>query len=581
MTRERLWPTVLIGWAIAVLVLLAVSLPDVRTLVFPDPDDAMRLVEARDWIAGQSWWDVGQHRLAAGAMHWSRLVDIPLGLVMLLFRPFLGAAGAEQAALILVPLLTLLAVLALVAALTRRLLDLERAKLAVLIAPLSVPLLYQLRPMRIDHHGWQIVLALGALYCLVAKPSWRGGALAGLCLAALITISLEGLPIAATLCGIAALAWAFDPARRPALLGTVWGLFAGVAALHLATRGALYAAPLCDAVSPAWLLVLGVAAIGTSLATLGGRAPLALRIGALAAVGIACAALLLSSAPECVAGPFAQLDPLTRTLWYENVSEGLPLWRQFPGWAAMTIGLPVTGIIGATLALRASTGEARARWILLLAAFLPAFLLSLLVNRAGATANAFAVPGAAYALAAMLARARAIPSVLPRTLATAAALIAASPGLAAIAILGMPQTEARRSAQIRYQAEGRPLCADGTAARAVGALPSATLFAPLDITPDLITTTHHRGIASGHHRNMAAMHDVLAAFTGSPEQAHALVRRYGAAYVVVCPGLNEPEIYRQTSPAGFWARLERGERFDWLQPIMIPGSPVLVWKVIS
>ncbi|RYD49452.1 MAG: hypothetical protein EOP60_13785, partial [Sphingomonadales bacterium] len=330
MIRERLWPTVLIGWAIAVAVLLVVSLSDVRGLAFPDPDDAMRLVEARDWIGGQSWWDVGQHRLAAGDMHWSRLVDIPLALVMLLFRPLLGVAGAEQAALVVVPLLTLLAVLALVAALTRRLLDLERAKLAVLIAPLSVPLLYQLRPMRIDHHGWQVVLALGALHCLVARPAWRSGAIAGLCLAALITISLEGSPIAATLCGIAALAWAFDPGRRPALLGTVWSLFLGVAALHLATRGASYAAPLCDAVSPAWLFVLGVSAIGTTLATLAARAPLALRIGALAMVGIACAALLLRLAPECVAGPFAQLDPLTRTLWYENVSEGLPLWRQFP-----------------------------------------------------------------------------------------------------------------------------------------------------------------------------------------------------------------------------------------------------------
>ncbi|RYY31829.1 MAG: hypothetical protein EOP59_20160, partial [Sphingomonadales bacterium] len=326
----------------------------------------MRLAQARDWIAGQSWWDVSQHRLAAGALHWSRLVDIPLGLVMLLFRPLLGVAGAEQAALILVPLLTLLAMLALVAALTRRLLDVERAKLAVLIAPLSVPLLYQLRPLRIDHHGWQIVLALTALYCLVGKPTARNGMIAGLSLATLIIISLEGLPIAATLCGIAALAWALDPSRRPALLGTVWGLFAGVVGLQAATRGLTYAAPLCDAITPAWLLVLGVAALGTTFATFAGRAPLAVRIAALAAVGVACAGLLLRTAPECVAGPFAQLDPLTRTLWYDNVSEGLPLWHQFPGWAAMTIGLPITGIIGALLALRSSTGEARARWWILL-----------------------------------------------------------------------------------------------------------------------------------------------------------------------------------------------------------------------
>lgn len=54
----------------------------------------------------------------------------------------------------------------------------------------------------------------------------------------------------------------------------------------------------------------------------------------------------------------------------------------------------------------------------------------------------------------------------------------------------------------------------------------------------------------------------------------------GADYVAGCPGANETEIYKAEAPPGFWARLERGERFDWLQPVRIPGSPVLVWKVV-
>ncbi len=57
--------------------------------------------------------------------------------------------------------------------------------MAVLLAPLSVPLLYQLRPLRVDHHGWQIVAALLAVVALIARPTRRSGVLVGGALAIL------------------------------------------------------------------------------------------------------------------------------------------------------------------------------------------------------------------------------------------------------------------------------------------------------------------------------------------------------------------------------------------------------------
>jgi hypothetical protein len=63
----------------------------------PDPDDALRLVELRDWLGGQGWFDVTQYRIdpAHGgvAMHWSRLVDVPLAAVVVALRPLLGGSG--------------------------------------------------------------------------------------------------------------------------------------------------------------------------------------------------------------------------------------------------------------------------------------------------------------------------------------------------------------------------------------------------------------------------------------------------------------------------------------------------------
>jgi hypothetical protein len=87
-------------------------------------------------------------------------------------------------------------------------------------------------------------------------------------------------------------------------------------------------------------------------------------------------------------------------------------------------------------------------------------------------------------------------------------------------------------------------------------------------------------VASGYHRNNARMHLVMAAFMGSPDAARRAIAESGATYVVGCPGLGETILYDNAAPKGFWARLERGERFDWLQPVPIRGSPVRAWRVL-
>jgi hypothetical protein len=572
-----------IAWLLAAAMLCLVLRPLIADMIFSDPDDAMRLLQVRDWMDGQSWWDVGQHRLNGGdfPMHWSRLVDLPLAAVMLVFDPLVGRTAATRIAMVVVPLTTLLAIMATAAHLTRRLAGEEQARLAMLLAALAVPLIYQVRPMRIDHHGWQIALALAATVALVTRPTAGGGAMAGLALAALVTISLEGLPIAALIAGVAALAWASEPHRRGFVKALVVSLFAGAAALHLATRGPFWLTSACDAISPAWLVMLGIAAAAVLLTThLRLASPFA-RIAALATGGAAAVASLLVIAPECARGPFATLDPLVRTIWYDSVQEGLPLWHQSLGWAVMTVALPIVGLFGTVRALRRSTGEARTRWLLMLAVLLPATLLSCLVNRAGATANALALPGAASLLMLMLLRARAVPGFLPRVGATAAALVVASPGLAAGGALAIARLVSP-PVQSLPMANGsiRQPCETFADVRALGRLSAGVVFLPIDVTPELIATTRHTAIAGGYHRNAAAMHKVLASFTGTPEQAEAIVRRAGATYVAGCPGFSETNLYRYYAPRGFWARLERGERFDWLRPIAMSGSPVLVWRVV-
>lgn len=581
--RESLWPTILIGWGLACGMLLLTSMAAIANLRFPDPDDAMRLLQVRDWLAGQSWWDVGQHRLNAGdfPMHWSRLVDLPIAAVLALATPLLGEAIATRFAMSLVPLVILLAIMALAAAITRRVAGIAPARLAVLIVPLSAAIIHQARPMRIDHHGWQIMLALAAVLLLLGRPTARHGALAGVALAALLTVSLEGMPIAAAIAGIAALGWALQPERRNFLLGLAWTLFGAACALHVATRGPALLAPACDAIAPAWLAALGVAAIGVTLATTIERHGRAARLAGLVAGGVAAGATLALAAPACLSGPFATLPPMVFKLWYLGVLEGRPLWEQSGYWAAITIGLPIAGLTGSLLAWRAATGSARDRWTILLALLVAATAIALLVNRAGATANALAVPGAAVLLLALLTRARAIESVVLRILATAGALLVASPGqaggiaLTLVNLLDPPHVHLATTNDWH-----RPACERFADMRAIAALPPGLVFAPIDPSPDILVSAGHRAIAGGYHRSPHAMERVIHGFTAAPDAARRTVLASGADYLVFCPGLNEIDVYREIAPDGLLARLERGERFEWLQPIALRDTPALAWRVV-
>ena len=164
--------TTLGGWALVLLCLavaLALAVPAFRSGLFDAmaTDDAMRLVEVRDLLAGQAWFDLTQHRLdppQGSLMHWSRLIDAPIAALILLLRPLLGIAGAEQAALVLWPTLLLAAALALVAATADahgRCSGRQELPLAAMIAAaLAAPALIHFRSGGIDHHNAQMVLVL-------------------------------------------------------------------------------------------------------------------------------------------------------------------------------------------------------------------------------------------------------------------------------------------------------------------------------------------------------------------------------------------------------------------------------------
>ena len=95
----RLWPSVIGYSVILAAVLLVMKLPGATDYVGPDNDDGMRLVEVRDFLAGQGWFDLMQYRLGLDGgtlMHWSRLIDLPIASLIWFFGLFAAARRPKR-----------------------------------------------------------------------------------------------------------------------------------------------------------------------------------------------------------------------------------------------------------------------------------------------------------------------------------------------------------------------------------------------------------------------------------------------------------------------------------------------------
>ena len=292
-----------------------------------DPDSTMRLVQVRDLLAGQGWFDLVQHRLAPPdgvLMHWSRLIDAPLAGLMLIGGLF---GHGEAFALAAWPLLMLLGMMASTMYVATALGGRPAALPALVLTLFFFSPLLSFLPGTIDHHNAQLVLMMAALACamrLRAKPLL--GLAAGLLCALMLAIGLEMLPYLAVFGAVIALQWAVggEGARGTAWFGVAFAV--APAALYLAT-GSPAAAMACDSLSyayaiPALVAGLGLAACAFLVGPERGRmARLASLVGLAAATGAA----FLIVAPECRNGPYGFLSPELTALWLDHVTEAQPI----------------------------------------------------------------------------------------------------------------------------------------------------------------------------------------------------------------------------------------------------------------
>lgn len=584
---------VLFGWAIVGFLYVNGFYAELAAVGPDDTDVMMRLVEIRDLLGGQAWFDTTQARMNAPAgfvMHWSRLIDAPIAAMILGFEPLVGRASAEALAMTIWPTLLIGPFLALAAFIGHRLGSVVGGVVGVVFAASAPAAIAHFRVGGIDHHNVQMILCL-ALVALAfgARDSQRIGLGMGATMALMLAIGLETLPHIVAMAGLIALGFVIDPGRFAApARGLGLGLAAVTSAIYVATVPMPYAAKtVCDALSPVYLTYAligggGLAALtfvpalaaGHWLARLGG-------LGAIAAAVIAYTAMV---APECFHGPLFMLDQRLKTMWFDEVEETknlFRLWAIYPGKEVIgKLGAPVFALAGATIMAARTGGEQRWPWLVALAITAVSVLLAMLQVRYGAFSNAIAAPVAAALFAAAL-KALAERARPARIGLATVAFLAGCPfawtmiGTFAIdPALATPQAEAK----VAYN-KAATECFLPAAYERLNGLPTGTILNSFNLGTAVLMRTRHSVVSGHYHRNTAGMLDVIDAFMAEPEAARAIVERRQARYIATCAGDYETALWLKDAPNGLLARLMRGEAIAWARPLDRTG-PIHVWEVV-
>lgn len=540
-----------------------------------DNDNLMRLAEVRDLIGGQGWFDLHQYRMGPDGgfvMHWSRLVDAPIAALVLAGEAIAGdRATGETAALVAWPAMLFAAALFFILRGARNLGGAEAVLPATVVGGAALYFIGIFAPGAIDHHNVQLTLTLAMAAALSgAAPGRRGGAFAGACAAAMLAVGMEAAPYVATGGLVAAALHLAGPTDGRRVAAGFGAAFAAAAALaFVATVGPeAWGAPACDAYSVAQFAVAIVA--GAGLAAAAGVPALSAtrprRLAALCLVGLAAGGVVVVFFPQCLADPYAGLDPRLRTYWLAAITEAQSLTSVLATVPEMAVSYYATPLLAVSLLAGgfAAPGGRRREAAVVLAFLAMALAVSIWQVR-GAM---FSIPIATIALSAWIGRRRTVAAGAPsgrNTLMMAASwLVSINVAWTAAAERLLPA--APSSTAMATPAGRAKACHRASDYARLAALPAGGVLAVSNLGAPILRYTTHRVLAGPYHRNVEGNLLAIRAFLEGEPSARAIVREQGLAYVALCPGNDETKTFAAWAPDGFLSDLGKGVVPAWLEP---------------
>lgn len=552
-----------------------------------DNDNLLRLVEVRDLLAGQGWFDLHQYRMGLEGgfvMHWSRLVDAPIAAIALAASALTGSVPlGEDVAQVLWPALLFWSTLFFTARAARSFGGGGAVLPAILVGAAGYYFIGIYDPGALDHHNVQLMLTMASLALLLEAPARRWAALlSGLSAALTLAVGMETVPYVATIGLCVSLLFVAEPGGERAIARDFGLGFAGVAALAFVTTvsPSAWGAAQCDAFSVAQFVVAAIGGVG--LAAIASIEPAAgswrRRLGSLAALGVVLGVVVAALFPQCLSAPYASLDPRLKELWLDHIDEAQSLFTLIvndPARVAARYATPLVAIV--LMALRLRRAGWRRQDSLVAALLAVAFIVGAWQVRGTTFSIAFAVIPLSAWIAKWRARAETSSSLGMALRLAAVWLVSINPvwtGVAAAASVAFEKGEA-----VADGAATDKTCVKKATFAPLGGMAGTTVLTISNLGAPVLAYSGHRVFAGPYHRNVAGNLLALDAFLGSAEDARAIVEAHRVGLVAICRGNVETMILTRKAPQGFLAGLLRGSVPDWLEPISEKGSPIELYRV--
>lgn len=551
-----------------------------------DNDSLLRLVEVRDLLAGQGWFDLTQYRLGLEGgtpMHWSRLVDAPIAAIIWAVSSVTGSMQTgENVAVILWPVLNLGAALYFIVRAAQRYGGDNAVLPAAIIGAMCLYSVGIFAPAAIDHHNVQFALTMATLSLLLdarERPGLAFGAGVGAGLS--IAIGMETAPyVAGAGCAVALLY--LVKGRQVAAAAANFGLgfaLTGLAVLVATVPPSRWFAPACDAFSIVQFAVAIVGGLGLAAATrLSPSTDTVLRRAlALGMVAAAVGLVLAAFFPQCLAAPYADLDPRQKIYWLKDIREAQPLWSVIDRNPTIAFGFFATpllalGLIGFDI----RRNGLRREHILIGICLLAATIAGVFQIRSALFALGFAL----IPLAAWIARWRAsVGSSLLKNGRLILAWLLSINLTWAVAAGAVEQMVSENKTATEAEAETPDVCSARKDFAVLDALAPTTVLAGVTLGAPILRFTPHRAVAGPYHRNQGNLF-AYEAFIGDIAKVPALLAGQGISVVAVCRAADEAVDLTAQAPDSLHARLMRGDPPAWLEIVpQSKGQPVEIYRL--
>ena len=588
---SNLLPSVCLYWLVTSLLYLVLTIPGAKDLIGPDNDDAMRLVEVRDLLAGQGWFDLTEYRLGLEGgtlMHWSRFVDLPLAALIRFFALFLPVGVAEGVTATIWPLLMIGLLLGGLGLAARRIGGTETMHIALGLGALFVFTCSKFRPGSIDHHNIQLVLTIWVVAMLVDElQRTRSYVVAGMVAAMAIAIGAETVPFVAVACACVSVQWAWH-GRSFAPAAQAFGLsltLSVTAAFLLTVPPHAYAVVTCDNLSLGFYSLTALGGAGLLLvASLSGGASRMLRFGLLALMGGALLVAARIIAPQCLGDPLSNLDPLLVELWLDGVSEARSLVAEIRFEPNLLGAFYAVGLFAQAVCLfRILQGRQREFHLLLLVLIFVVWAVSLLQVRGAIFSNLLSILPLSLLIVDLRRKAHREPRNVEVGLAYAVTVLCAVPAVWGVVgiLIGQGSSALALDAISGPAAAEEGECDVAENAAKLNSLPAGVVVSPSNSGADILRYTPHRALSAPYHRNQGGMLTELHVGLATPADAKAFLAGAGVTILAYCKTDPQTQTMMGMKKDGLYAALGRDEIPGYLEPLGGEVAGFRIFRVIG